>query len=343
MPALCSVVCLLQPVRSRLLHCHRRRQPRACPRLALSCLHCQFNPRLGLPTSPPSFLISNVQCATAFLSYGLCALGSVNLTACDSAGSTPPMTLSTALHSTACSADPSLLPLIETAITTVQARNTTVSPMLTVNGLPCTGTPARVFSACLGLDVNTAVNSSALDCPSMACAEAYTAYASCYAAQHSCPSSDADYSPCPDFDGQIAGFLSSCHAAVLRHSFTGYLQPPPTPPPPHCNTTTLALYVEYVEPTLPSYPCSLDALFSSLSAAVEAVCFFSPLLPYPAQDQQLLRSLRLRIHPVLELSAAAVQQLTGSAGAGRRGAVGSADGGDCVSALAAQIVCGLAR
>ena len=211
---------------------------------------CQFNPRAVLPTALPPFL-NHTECAVTFLAYALCVLRALNETACNSQAMRPNVTATTAIQGTACSVDSKLVPLINRAIAVVQSRNTTVPYTRKVNGLPCTSTPAAVFSACQGLNVNVAVNSSGLFCPSLACAVAYTSYAACFLASSPCtaPTVSVKYPACPDASHQVQTFLSVCSAAVASGSFPGYLRAP-SPPPTGCTTTSAALFQQYVQPTL---------------------------------------------------------------------------------------------
>ena len=244
-------------------------------------LYCQFNPRFILPTSLPPFL-NKTECAVPFLTYAVCALSQVNQSGCNSQRSTPNVSLATALQPSACSFDSKLLPLVSRAITTVQTVNNTAvtaTALRRVNGGLCSATPAAVFSSCMGLDVNAAVNTTGLACPSLACAVAYASYAACFLAQHPCtaPSPMSKYPTCPDPSHQVATFLSTCYSAVVSQSFTGYLHPPPAPLS-GCSSTALSLFVANVQPTLSVPACSVSSLFGGLSAAVLATCGFNPLL-----------------------------------------------------------------
>ena len=239
---------------------------------------CQFNPRAVLPTALPPFL-NHTECAVPFLSYSLCVLRSLNETACNSQAMRPNVTATTAIQGTACSVDSKLVPLINRAIAVVQSRNTTVPYTRKVNGLPCTSTPAAVFSACQGLDVNVAVNSSGLFCPSLACAVAYTSYAACFLASSPCtaPTASVKYPACPDASHQVQTFLSVCSAAVASGSFPGYLRAP-SPPPTGCTTTSAALFQQYVQPTLVTPACTLPNLYGPLASTAQSNCYFSPLV-----------------------------------------------------------------
>ena len=239
---------------------------------------CQFNPRAVLPTALPPFL-NHTECAVPFLAYALCVLRALNETACNSQAMRPNITATTAIQGTACSVDSKLVPLINRAIAVVQSRNSTVPYTRKVNGLPCTSTPAAVFSACQGLDVNVAVNSSSLFCPSLACAVAYTSYAACFLASSPCtaPTASVKYPACPNASHQVQTFLSVCSAAVASGSFPGYLRAP-SPPPTGCTTTSAALFQQYVQPTLVMPACTLPNLYGSLTSAVQSNCYFSPLI-----------------------------------------------------------------
>ena len=256
--------------------------PTPCVSAAQSVqLYCQFNPRFILPTSLPPFL-NKTECAVPFLSYAVCALSQVNQSGCNSQRSTPNVSLAAALQPTACSFDSKLLPLISRAITTVQTVNNTAATataLRRVNGGLCSATPAAVFSSCMGLDVNAAVNTTGLACPSMACAVAYASYAACFLAQHACTASSPmlRYPACPDVNHQVATFLSTCYSAVVSQSFTGYLYPPPAPLT-GCSSTALSLFVANVQPTLSVPTCSVSSLFGGFSAAVLSTCYFYPLL-----------------------------------------------------------------
>ena len=255
--------------------------PAPCTSAALTVQSlCQFNPRVVLPTTIPAFL-AKTECSQAFLVYALCAINSINQTGCGT--TTPSISLSSALQGTSCSFNPSILPLITRAVQTYQSRNITTPLVHTANGMPCTATPALVYSQC-GLDVNAALNTSTLFCPSQACAVAYTSYAVCFLTTTPCtaPTGSVRYPACPDVTHRIQSFLSICYTAVVTQSFTGYLRAPP-PVASGCTALTVYQSSSLNAPflTFSSSSCTLTSLYGALSINVLASCYFNPLTTAP--------------------------------------------------------------